>query len=375
MGLNRVYSWPVAVDVGFAELKVASYAKQASGAPASEIRTLVEPSLIERGGKRMAMLGTGDRIGRAYRTVEPDGSEEVWSHRSGMIRAEDTRIPNYHISSLNRALVAHGLVRAAEAGVIPSDALATGITISTSVPVKNFLTPDGGMNKAYLNQKHKWLLNGQVYYLGADGKEHKIQIDRHYVYCQAIAAWCDYVYDERGDYIEERASQEIGVVDVGGETSDFTVMVPVGDDGHAIDGNRSGSERTGVLLAVDELRTALSERLREEVPASIAREVLTRGVSHIRGSEIKAPDLVNRVCRTLAARVGRDMARYFRGAEGMIGTSRIIVVGGGAALLDRDTMMADYPQAEFLAAPQFANARGMLRYMAEQELSGEYFRG
>jgi hypothetical protein len=59
----------------------------------------------------------------------------------------------------------------------------------------------------------------------------------------------------------------------------------------------------------------------------------------------------------------------------MIGTSRIIVVGGGAALLDRDTMMADYPQAEFLAAPQFANARGMLRYMAEQELSGEYFRG
>lgn len=370
--MKRVISWPVAIDVGFAELKVASYASAATGMPTREIRSLVEASMLERGGKRLATLGSGDRIGRQYRTVEGDGGEEHWTHRVGMTLAEDTRIPGYHTSPLNRALVGHGLVRAVEMGVVPQYALETGVTVMTSVPVKEFLRTDGGMNKEYLKVKRDWLLNGSVHYVGADDREHKVRIDRHFVSCQAIAAWFDYVSDECGEFIDSRASQEIGVVDIGGETTDFTVMVPVGEGGHAIDPNRSGSARTGVLMAVDELQQALSERIGEAIPVSLARELLMKGSVHVRGREVRAGDLIRRVCGSLAARVMRDMSRHFRGLEGMAGTSRIIVVGGGAALLDKDTVKMDYPQAEFPPAPQFANARGMLRYMTSYELDGEY---
>lgn len=369
--MKRILSWPVAIDVGFAELKVASYAVSPSGFPSREIKTLVEPSMLERGGKRLSTFGSGARVGRQYRTVEPDRSEEFWTHRLGMRMPEDTRIPGYHTSPLNRGLVGHGLVRAAETGVIPMHALETGVTVMTSVPVKQFLTADGAMNKDYLRHKRDWLTGGAVFFRGADDLEHPVRIDRHFVACQAIAAWFDYVTDESGEFVDARAQQEIGVVDIGGETTDFTVMVPVGE-GHAIDANRSGSARTGVLLAVDELQQALSDRLNETIPTALARELLSRGVVSVRGREVRAPDLVKRVCGSLGARVVRDMARHFRGLEGMIQTSKIIVVGGGAALLDQEMLKADYPQVEFPAFPQFANARGMLRYMTAYETAGEY---
>lgn len=369
--MKRILSWPVAIDVGFAELKLASYAVTASGFPAREIKTLVEPSMLERGGKRLSTFGSGTRSGRQYRTVEPDGAEEFWTHRPASQYAEETRFPDYHTSPLNRALVGHGLVRAAETGVIPQHALETGVTVMTSVPVKQFLTADGAMNKEYLRRKRDWLTGGSVFFRGADEVQRQIRIDRHFVACQAIAAWFDYVSDESGEYIDSRAQQEIGVVDIGGETTDFTVMVPVGE-GHVIDSNRSGSARTGVLLAVDELQQALSERLNESVPVALARELLNKGVVSVRGREVRAPELVRRVCSSLAARVMRDVGRHFRGLEGMIQTSRIIVVGGGAALLDQQMFKDEYPQAEFPPAPQFANARGMLRYMTAFETAGEY---
>jgi len=258
--------------------------------------------------------------------------------------------------------------------VIPPNMLGSGICLATSVPVSEFLTPDGGMNKEYLLRKRDSLLQGQAFYLGSDEKEHRVRIVKHYVYCQAIAAWFDYVSDGKGGLIPDRADQEIGVVDVGGETSDFTVMVPSGE-GHAIDGNRSGSERTGVLDAVDEVRERLSERLKEQVPVALAREVLLKGSTKIRGKEVSAPDLVERACRTLGARVARDMSKRFRGSQGMFSTSKILVVGGGAHLLDKKTLLADYPQLEWVPQPQFANARGMLRYMVEVDGADEYFSG
>jgi plasmid segregation protein ParM len=170
---------------------------------------------------------------------------------------------------------------------------------------------------------------------------------------------------------DDRVEEEVGVIDVGGDTTDFAVMVST-SKGHSIDPSRSSGIRLGVLHAVDELRSLMSAELGETIPPGPAREVLAKGYTKIRGKEYRCPKLVAKARQSMSERIKRELGRRWRGREHTLTMSRILVVGGGANLLDRAELEKTYPQAMWPEDPQFANARGMLNYLVNVELRSVY---
>lgn len=305
--------------------------------------------LIGEGGKMITIPSRGKQGRHVITTGESDEGfyetdGEQYTVNQYLTEADDTRFNDYPKSGLNRALVHHALKLAGFDGA--------NVSIATGLPVSHYYLASGEKNKALIEAKMASLQKPVSSATGTATITHNI------VTTEAIAAYFDQLMDMDGqpsdDYAELRESM-VGVIDVGGRTTDCAVVYP---GGQSVDAARSGSNNSGVL----KLNAAVESKLRtqfdlDNVTTRLIESAIRTGTVKIAGQQHDVSDLVLAEKEKLANEI-------MSGVRTKIGSGKdldfVLFVGGGAIVL-RDQLAKHFPNARFPEHPEFANARGMYK--------------
>ncbi len=320
----------VACDDGFAAIKLAFRGE------GGEIKQFSIPSRACLGTGR-AMSASGAKTSGTY--FVDDDTYTVSDHLDPL----DTRFQSYPVSDLNRVLVNHAL-RAAGLGD-------RRIRLGTGLPPGRFFSAEG-LNTKIIEGKRASLLKPVV---AGDGNSlaHVVQ---HEIFSEAATGLIDYIVSD--DFIHQKdISNPIIIVDIGGRTTDIVTVLPPGD---AIDQEQTGTLNTGVLKVQDILRQRIIDNF-DDVEQISSRAVERAMQTHrlmLYGREHDVSSLANDAIRE----VGIELLQYVHSKlSNLAEVERVIFIGGGASVMRH--VIDQFPQAFIPESPEYANARGMLKYM------------
>ncbi|ANN80827.1 ParM/StbA family protein [Bordetella flabilis] len=266
----------------------------------------------------------------------------VHEHLEG---TDDTRFADYPRSPLNRVLVHHALRKAGLSG--------KDVSIATGLPVSYYYLADGQRNDALIHAKQE-NLRKKV----SSGGQPMANIVKNVVTTEAIAAYFDQLIDMDGspsEQFETLNDSVVGVIDIGGKTTDCAVIFP---GGQQVNTERSGSNDVGVLS----LYSAIESRLRSQfdldnVPPRIIEHAIKTGTVKLSGQVEDVRELLVREKENLAEQI-------MAGVRTKIGSGKdldsVLFVGGGAIVME-DQLKKYFPHHRFAKQPEFANARGMFK--------------
>lgn len=260
----------------------------------------------------------------------------------------DTRFSGYAYSDINRVLNHHALIVAGLAG--------EHVSVVTGLPVADYFA--GSVpNEEFIERKVKNLLDNPVENRNDNIKCAKIVA--HSVQAEAIAAFYDLLINADGSInqgIQELVeSGSIAIIDIGGKTTDFAVVV---NGGTNIDPTRSGTSPLGALSLNEAVYNALKLKFKVDAltPVQVDRAVMT-GTLRAFGKDNDCSEIVKEEKTLLASQIIEATKRKMRDGADL---ERVFFVGGGSLLL-KDQLKDLYPHAEFVADPQFSNGRGMFK--------------
>ena len=257
------------------------------------------------------------------------------------IDGEGTRFDNYPFSTMNRAVVHHALV---QAGLRGKD-----VRLATGLPLDSYFL-NNEMNVGIVNAKKENLAAAVTLPGGQSAAVVKDQV----VVSEAVSAWIDYFIDQNGVQLEGRHWPAV-VIDIGGRTTDIATII----DGETVDMKRSGTANIGVL----DVYEALSDRICARFKLNSLSEHTVRAAFNDGKVRLYAED--HSVADEVAASMGFVQEGIRREINRRIGSGaemeKILFVGGGANVFT--DLSKQYPNAVHVPDPEFANARGMMKYM------------
>ena len=312
------------VDDGFADTKVVTQDRKVRVASCARagLHGLSSVSLID------------DTVGASYET----GGRHFTI--GDFIDGEETRFDDYPTSDLNRVVVHHALRLAGLSG--------QRVKIASGLPFNMYFKGSTRDEEAVRAKQEALMKRVSV----SDGGE-TAQILEHVVLPEAVASWFDYAFDDAGNELE--LDGPCAVIDIGGKTTDCVTILP----GHQVDHLRSGTGNMGVLDVYEQVGAHLRTQFGEGV---ISRRVFDRAVrtGTIKrfGRECSVQAAVTAAIDDVSERVLREAKRHFGTAADL---DVILFVGGGAALMTK--LSSHFPNARVQPEPEFANARGMYKYL------------
>ena len=326
----------VAIDDGYAQTKV--YGERPDGTIGKyHMRSSVRPGRYGVGSI------SGDGFMGLYDTEEGPftASEDV--------EAESTQFDNFHTSTMNRVLVNHGLVGAGYGGL--------EVDIITGLPVADFFGSDGLKDEAKIALK-KANLQKPVQLVSGSSKVALLK--NITVGCRAVAAYIDYALDDDLNEIED-VDGAVAIVDIGGRTTDIATVI----GGSRIDHARSGTANIGVLDVYKAVKQGIwtQEKIRDDFPINVIDKAVREGFIKLYGQKQDVTEIVANVVAEYQAKLAREIERRISTGAAM---NAVVFVGGGSALFKdiaktfRNGRMAD--------DPEFANARGLYKYVRYQNL-------
>ncbi|MDB6014964.1 MAG: hypothetical protein JWL65_7214 [Gammaproteobacteria bacterium] len=299
------------------------------------------PSRAKSGKHLIAWQGASDGLDGGIYTAEEGTSFTVHAHLS---ECDDTRFRDYPLSPLNRTLVHHALRKAGFAD--------KPVSIATGLPVSYYYV-GGERNSALIDGKVKNLKRGVRCESG-----NCAQIIENVVTTEAIAAYFDQVIAMDGKatpIYEEVETACIGVIDMGGKTTNSAVILPGGSQ---VDAARSGSSDVGVLRLNDQIEAALRTHFGfDQVPPPIIEAAIKTGRIKVFGKEHSVETIVHGAKEALADAVMATVRTRIGSGKDL---EWVLFVGGGSIVL-REQFAKQFPHARFPERPEFANARGMLK--------------
>lgn len=154
---------------------------------------------------------------------------------------------------------------------------------------------------------------------------------------------------------ESLLDDDVGVIDVGTFTTDFTVL-----SGGKFVSYQSDGVSAGVSALIDELDSYLVREHGANVDhAALARTLARRSIRY-RGELIDLTEVIGR----LSALVARPILSALSERWGDAGTLSVLLAGGGAHLF-ADVIQQQYPHAKIISGdPAFAVVRGYAAYAA-----------
>ena len=319
----------VGIDDGYAYTKLAL----------PDGRLLVTPSCARIGRSKVSWIREAEQLVFEYET---DGT----TYSVGNLEAASTRFDGYACSGMNRAIVQHALQCA--------DLEGGDVHAISGLPVSTFYLNGGGRRDAAIDAKRANLLIP----VQPKNPARAVNVTRHDVIPEALAAWYDYVIQERDGVAsmdDRRIRVPIGVVDIGGRTTDTVV---VRDQGVLHDS--SGSCEIGMLDVKQALADALEERfdLDKINERDLSRALETR-VLRLFGRDHDVSQEVFDAKHELVERLYSEARRQLGRAADL---DRVLFVGGGSLAL-ADHIVDWFPNQVVAEQPAFANARGMLKYL------------
>jgi len=300
------------------------------------------PSRARAGKHLIAWQGHGTEgsDGGIY-TTEEGVTYTVHEHLS---ECDDTRFRDYPKSPLNRVLVHHALRKAGYAD--------KQVSIATGLPVSYFYV-GGNKNEELIDAKVANLKRSVQCDSGPCA-----QIMENAVTTEAIAAYFDQIMNLDGSpsaAYEEVQGASIGVIDVGGKTTDCAVILPGGSH---VDTGRSGSSEVGVLKLNDGVEAALRTRFGfDNVPPRMIEAAISTGTIKIYGKDESVKGMVHEAKEALAEAIMNNVRSKIGSGKDL---DWVLFVGGGSIVM-REQLAKHFPHCRFPDQPEFANARGMLK--------------
>jgi len=310
-------------------------------------------SLPSRAKEGRHLIGVKDTDGSSGLYLTEEGlSYTVNEHIND---PSDTRFKEYPKSGLNRVLVHHGLHMAGLGG--------KDVRIVTGLPVSYYYRADAKPDGALIAAKRENLSKGVT-----SGSTPMARIAQNHVTSEAIAAYYDFVMDMRGEETpdaDEIQRSYVGVIDIGGKTTDCAVVLPGGSN---VDPARSGSSDTGVLLLNDKVRSLLMQRFDlDNINNAMVDGAIRTGVARIMREDHDVSAMINEAKEQLFEQI-------MAGVRSKIGSGRdldyILLVGGGSIVMREQLTRTFQKNGTYSKHPEFANAFGMLKY-GKYVLGGE----
>lgn len=251
-----------------------------------------------------------------------------------------TNIPSYQTSEANRALVHETLRQSGFGG--------QAVKVAVTLPMNQFFSRVQGapINQKMITSKKRNILGGIK---SAAGHPLAEIIDCK-VYPEGIPALFDTIRDDRGALKPGFAEgMKILVVDIGGTTTDVSVVTPNGTI------ESYDSFNTGVLTVVERFaQLAAPEFGLKRIPRALAEEA----VKNKRLKNMDVTQLIHKASRNVIQTILREL-------EAMVSTpsllDKVVFVGGGASLMGEELAEAMGVDALIPENPDMAISRGIFK--------------
>lgn len=328
MSISAVSEKPminVGLDDGYAAVKLAWYDGE------GRLMTFSIPSRARQGSLGVGSL-TSDQMVGGYRT------EEICFTVAPGLEGEETRFPDYNMSPLARILSHHALVCAGFSG--------QSVRIASGLPLDRYFK-NGKKDEEQVDRK---IRNFAQPVVRTDGGE-LARIVHHEVFAQGLAAALDWFVGS-----DRKREGEVGVVDIGGQTMDVSVVLP-----GLLRERVKTYDDVGVLSVHAILKRLIMDIHKvDDVPAENLDRALFSGTIRLWGKD----HAVENECEAARLEVWSQIERRIRSVfEKKIASLNAILFVGGGSHLFRDRL-ALFPNAIIPPDPEFANARGLLKALA-----------
>jgi len=333
----------VAVDDGYAQVKVAYHMN-------GKTHRFVTPTSISASMEGVTEMDGSNRAqaGDALGWYETEGRRYTAGAR---VSGEETRFASFHVSSLNRIAVHHAIIGAAGLG-------GHAVQLVAGLPVSDYYV-DGAINQELIDRKIA-NLKTPVRTLAAQARP--IRIDHVRMVAQAVASFVDFVItDELHERTDMDITAPIGVIDIGGRTTDCAVVI----DGSKIEHRRSGTENIGVIDVRADLARSIAQKWKgaDHLPAAALNLALETGIIRLFGQDCDVCDLLRSAVHRVTENIFRAVERHLSSVADL---EKVLIVGGGANIFT--DLAGRFPNGVVVDHPEFANVSGMLKYGRMREV-------
>lgn len=321
----------VGVDDGFAMTKVVVMQG------GKIIKRLMLPSRARSGIQGTTIIGGPDDESGIEARYETDG---VTFTVANLPDSESARFDEYPFSGMNRAIITHAL-RVARLG-------GKKVRIATGLPLSTYYKGDEP-DQAVIDRK----ISSVAIPVRPMDDSPVANVESHQVFPEGLAAWIDFFVDHNGK-ITGNLEESIGIIDIGGRTTDIAVVLP----GRQIDHARCGSADLGVLNVIEEVAIALKKEHKVTLGADKIEPALRTGTVKLWGKDVDIKPLIDQAVTGVLSAVMREVNRRLGSA---VDLDRILLVGGGAYVFAK--VAQQYPNITIPEEPEYANARGFAKYL------------
>ena len=255
---------------------------------------------------------------------------------------EATRNKGFAFSEIKGAIVHHGLKLAGFGG--------KKVALSTTLPI-GYYYRDGAIDKPYIDKVKEGL---QREYSSADGKPlANIVPEEHNIHAESICAFLAYVLgDENGEFKDIQGG--FAVCDIGGNTTDISVLVP--GQTISIAHELCGSREIGVLNIKDTLERKLQDKFDlSNLPSATLSNALSQKTFSFLNNQHDIKQEVTESQKITAKR----LLGYISELVGDFPLSAIMFSGGGANVMG-DALKLEYANAIKTTHPEFDNLLGLM---------------
>ena len=318
----------VALDIGCSDVKLSYFNDK------KEIICKVTPSLV-RSGK--ASVNISGKSGFTYQADDED-----WSVNDDYLNSEDTRFSSYQFSSLNRVLMVHALYQH-----LPDK---QRFEVATGLPVDQYFV-NGVVSEKNIDLKH---VNVEK---SVESKHFKKNVKSRNVCPEAVSAWVDICFDNKGKQVQ-KITQPVAIVDIGGRTTDVAIVTP----DFSIEPSSTGTLKVGILDAYNLLNTKLMAQhyLDTNIDIFVLSEAFKSNEIQIDMSKVRdISKLVKEIKQSIASKILREVERKIDKVPHLQG---ICFVGGGAEAL-RQNLKTLGGNIFIPRDAVFSNCRGYLKIL------------
>ena len=229
------------------------------------------------------------------------------------------------------------------------------VNMATGIPLNLFYDDDRGVNEKNKERKKKAWCKMPVF-VGSATSFTPVEIDVNplEVVPEAFAGWFGIRYELDGSDNFQDLSSPVGVVDIGGRTTDVAVINP--DLG--VEPKYTETFRIGHLDIYKELKNILKEQFTiSDYDVRVLDKAVRTKEINILGEKKYIEKEVNLAIKRISNKIMRAVDVKFSDVELPI----IAYIGGGSETLRGELSM---DEKNFIPdRPQFANARGYLKFM------------
>jgi plasmid segregation protein ParM len=323
----------VGVDDGYASTKIVIF-----GGQEMPVVEFAIPSRARSGEQGIASIddrGDGKTVSARYET------ENVKFSVGDFADSESSRFDEYPYSKMNRVIVHHALRVAGLAG--------RPVRIATGLPFSSYYKNQA--RNAELIAKKDASIRLAV---AATDATPTAQIVDHRVYAEGVGAWIDAVIDNDGKGNRDLLNQHVGIIDIGGRTTDIVVMLP----NRIVDFKRSGSAEIGVSNVIEAVAEAALAKFGTAVPHYMIEQALRTGKVTLWSRPEDISDLIRAAVASAMDRLAREVSKRLGSG---IDLDRVLLVGGGAHVFVDAAKF--FPHLQVVPNPEFANARGFAKFL------------